>query len=162
MLLEFGSRSGSLFALILFGAVFAALGWAVGRQMRHPGLAVLTGLLVFGFPVALIYVSSLGGFYEARAREEEVGLHFLLSPFIKTLPREDIREVRAVHAFRLRWRLEIITRDGRRHKSATWNRIEVKEAAERLHQWLSEEPGPSRGALTGGPVVEVQGVAMFP
>jgi hypothetical protein len=35
MVLEFGSRSGSWFALCLFIAMFGGLGWGIAREFRR-------------------------------------------------------------------------------------------------------------------------------
>lgn len=137
ILLTFGSRSGSLFALILFGAMFALLGWAVARTLRRPVHALVAGLPVFLFPLILLYVSSLDGFYEARVRDGEVSLSFLLWPSATRIPLQEISEVRAFHAFKVSWRLEIHTKDGRRFESATSNRVAVRESEEILRRQLS-------------------------
>lgn len=146
LLLTFGSRSGSLFALVLFGGVFALLGWAVGRGFRRPLHALIAGLPVFLLPVALVYVSSLSGFYEARLRDGNVTLSFLLRPGATSIPIEEISEIRGVPALKFRWRLEILTTDGRRFESATWYRLAVQESAEALRRGIAASGPPRPGA----------------
>src|SRR5260221_11341511 len=72
LILEFGSRSGSWFALCLFTMIFAILGWGIAREVRRrsDGARLMSGrvlgLALFLGPVGLIYASSPGGFYEAE------------------------------------------------------------------------------------------------
>lgn len=134
ILLMFGSRSGSLFALVLFGSMFALLAWAVARTTRRPLQAFIAGLLFSLSLLVLLYASSLDGFYEARVRDGEVSLSFLLWPYVTRIPLEEISEIRAVPAFKVSWRLEIHTRDGRRFKSATENRVDVRESEKVLRR----------------------------
>jgi hypothetical protein len=58
--LQFGSRSGSWFALIFFAMMFGALGWAFAREIRvrHAGTPHAARphdrVLVFAGPVSFI------------------------------------------------------------------------------------------------------------
>ena len=132
---EFGSRSGSFFAIALFGTLFGAMGLAaaLGIRQRIRGVRRVTaaalGLALFVLPVSLIYTSSLGGFYEVEVQEGRLALRYLLPQCATVLPIAEIGEVSAAPAFRGRWRLHIVTRDGRRYESATWHSGPVIEAA---------------------------------
>ena len=82
VVLHFGSRSGSWFALGLFAAMFGTLGWGVAREIRlrsksDSGLARVLGLALLVAPVVMIYASSLSGFYEAQVDGPTLRLHYL-------------------------------------------------------------------------------------
>lgn len=143
MILEFGSRTGSLIALSIFGLAFCALGWTMGRNFRKPMHSISIAIVVFIFPMVLIYKSSLGGFYEAELQDDRVYLHFLLSPFTRSLPLDGIREIDAIPAFKGRWRMEIRMLDGRQYESATWNRQAVRESALRMRERLLPASSPT-------------------
>jgi hypothetical protein len=141
-ILEFGSRSGSFFALGLFGAMFVVLGWGVAREIRRrspPTLrwrGSLAGWLLFLLPVILVYCTSLNGFYEAKIGKNELQLLYLMPGWMDVVPLAEISAVEAQYAFRFRWRLHITTVTGGRFESATWHRVEVQEAARRLQSLL--------------------------
>jgi hypothetical protein len=136
--LEFGSRSGSFFALALFGTVFGLVGVAAAFGLRQrfrevePWQAILVGLALFVLPVGLIYSTSLAGFYEAEVRNGQLSLRYLLPQVVTVFPLAEVSEVSAAPAFRGRWRLHIVTVEGHRYESATWYRGPVTDAAIRL------------------------------
>jgi hypothetical protein len=142
LMLLFGSPSGSYFALSLFGILFAFLGWGCAREIRqrYPQLgrwkAAVPGLLLFLGPVALIYWSSLDGFYEAAVEGDELQLHYLLPGFEDAMPLSEVSRVEAEPAFKTRWRLHITRSTGERYESAPWNRQAVRESQERLRARL--------------------------
>jgi hypothetical protein len=137
VLFEFGSRSGSYFALALFGMIFIALGavTAVSIRQRYPGVSiwrsVLPGATLAIGPIALIYISSLGGFYEAEVRGNDIRLQYLLMS-VETLPAAQIRSVDAEPAFKTRWRLHLRLSTGEEYESATWGRADVISASEQI------------------------------
>jgi hypothetical protein len=141
-ILEFGSRSGSFFALGLFGGIFAIIGWGVAWEIRKrspPKLrwrGPLAGGLLFLLPVILVYSTSLNGFYEAEVQGNELRLYYLMPICVDVLRLSEISDVEAEYAFRFRWRLHITTALGRRYESATWHRTEVHESARRLRSLL--------------------------
>jgi hypothetical protein len=143
MMLEFGSRTGSWFALGLFGAVFGALGLGVNRetQRRSPSISAWVarglGLLLFLGPVSLIYVTSLGGFYEAQVDRQLLRLRYLAGSTLE-VPLAQISEVRAVPWYRGRWRLQVLESSGRRYESATWDRESVATSTARLKNAVQE------------------------
>ena len=136
--LQFGSRSASCIALAFFSAVFLVLAVAVWREIRKRAparrrTAAAASAVVFIAPVALIYTSSLGGFYEAEVRDGRVVLRYLF-PTSSELPLADVETVRAAPAFKGRWRLRVIAAGGGQYESATADRDVVNGAAQRLRQ----------------------------
>lgn len=129
-----GSRSGSLAALVLFGAIFATLGAGVGMGLRRSGgwsrrAAWIAGALFTGVLLLLFWRSTLGGFYEAELRDDRLALYGLASPWAKELPLESIDAIKAVPAFKVSWRVQITTGGGGRYESATSSRAEAEKAA---------------------------------
>src|SRR5262245_66665548 len=81
LVLHFGSRSGSWFALGLFVAMFGTLGWSVAREIRlrsktSSRIAGALGLALLVGPVAMVYASSLSGVYEAEVGGGTLRLHY--------------------------------------------------------------------------------------
>ena len=141
--LAFGSRGGSVAALVFFAAVFALVGAAAARELRRRGgtaraTVVVGATLVLG-PILLIHVSSTGGFYEAHVRDGSLGMRYLLWPVEVDVPRAAIVRADARPAFRGRWRLRLQTTDGTEYESATSTRAVVESAAQRV---LSMTPTP--------------------
>jgi len=132
----FGSRSGSYVALALFGTMFALLGGTAAWEIRHRGGSWRTALVVGGAlflgPVALIHVSSTGGFYEAELGSASVAVRYLLWPGATEVPLGSLERIEALPAFKSRWRLHLVTRDGSEYESATSARSVVETAASRL------------------------------
>lgn len=133
-MIEFGSVSGTLIALGLFGALFAALGWGVARAIlsrtepRRVKMAWVLGLALFLGPLALTYATSFGGFYSAEWRDSSLRLRYLIPGVTRDIQHTDIQTIRARPWYRGRWRLIVETRSGNRYESATDSR-EVIEAA---------------------------------
>jgi hypothetical protein len=127
----FGSRSGSVFALVLFGSLFAALGWSIARAIVQKGgsprMARLAGGLLFLVPLAFVYMSSLSGFYEAEIGDGRVVLRYL-HPWSASYALNERAAIDTRPAFRSRWRLHINVL-GRAYESATSSRIAVDRAA---------------------------------
>jgi hypothetical protein len=134
--LVFGSRDGSVAALLFFAAVFGLVGAAAARELRRRGgtarASVVVGAILILGPVLLIHVSSTGGFYEARVRDGSLRLRYLLWPVVVDVPRAEIIRADARPAFRGRWRLRLQTTDGTEYESATSTRAEVEAAAQRV------------------------------
>ena len=135
-MLGFGSRSGSYVALAFFGLVFAGFGGVVAHMLTRCALRRRTaagGGVLFGAALlALLYASSLAGFYEVEVRGPEVSLHYLLSLAPEVIPLESISGVRAVAAYRGRWRLELSGAGGRRFESTVASAHDVKRALDAL------------------------------
>ncbi len=139
-MMEFGSRSGSYFALALFGSLFGLLGFGVSREirLRRPGWRLwrttLPGLFLFAVPITLIYGTALSGFYEAELRGDQIQLHYFLPGGVDVLSIEEISRIEAEPDMNCkgRWRLELYRRTGERYQSACYNRIRVQQARERL------------------------------
>ena len=169
MILEFGSRSGSWFALGLFSAMFGALGWGMAREPRvasaiEPKGARVLGLAMFLGPVTMIYVSSLSGFYDAQVDGEMLRLHYFVPGVVREIPLSEVVTARPIPAIRGRQRLEITDRSGRRYESATWYRDSIAKSAARLQQLLpSTSPrrvrhgGILTPTLTWAPIAEFRG-----
>ena len=139
---EFGSRSGSWFALGLFAALFGALGWGVTREIRlrsittSQRLARLIGFVLFVGPLFLVYASSLSGFYEAEIEGEVFRMRYLLPMVASEIPLADVASVEPIPWYRGRWRLEVVTSSGSRYESATWHREPVSESSVQIKQAL--------------------------
>ena len=138
-MLEFGSRSGSVFALCLFAVIFGALGWSIAREIRlrrrQRWLGIIVGLSFFAGPITATYASSLSGFYEAVGVGPSLRLHYLLPGIVSEIPLASISDVRAVPWYRLRWRLIVTTSSGVTYESATWGRASVMESMVRLNEY---------------------------
>ena len=137
MVLEFGSRSGSVFALALFGTVFVIIGVGVAIEARRRAVSLTAayglGLFLFAGPIALIYGTSLNGFYEAAIADDGlVHLHYLLG-YVDHVPLSSITSVEPRPWYKGRWRLHITDASGATYESATWHRVEVRDAATRLN-----------------------------
>jgi len=140
---EFGSRSGSWFALVLFAVLFAILGWGVAREFRRraamaPLLARTFGAALFAGPLLLVYASSLGGFYDAELDGPALRMLFLLPATATETPLTDVTSAEPQPWYRGRWRLVIVASSGARYESATWHREQVLESAARIKRAIAE------------------------
>jgi len=147
LVLHFGSRSGSWFALGLFAAMFGTLGWGVAREIRlrsksDSGLARVLGLALLVAPVVMVYASSLSGFYEAQVDGPTLRLHYLFPGAVSEVAVADVVMARPIPAIRGRLRLQIVDRSGRQYESATWYRASIAQSSDRLRELL---PQPSSG-----------------
>ena len=149
VVLQFGSRSGSWFALGLFTAMFGTLGLGVAREIRMRSSRdtkigrVLGFALVVG-PVVMVYASALSGFYEARIDGTVVRLQYLLPGVVTELALSDVVMARPIPAIRGRQRLQIVDRGGRQYESASWHPASIAQSAARLKDLL---PRPPSGRL---------------
>jgi len=147
LLLEFGSRSGSLFALGFFAAVFAFLGLAAAREIRQRSrsgrgrLAAAVGLLLFVAPLSLVYVSSLSGFYEAEIDGKALRLRYLTPGVSDEIALTEIASVATIPWYRGRSILRITDTAGRRYESATGPREAIATAGDRLLERLPPRGG---------------------
>lgn len=145
VVLHFGSRSGSWFALGLFAAMFGTLGWGVAREIRlrsraDSGMARALGLALLVGPVVMVYASSLSGFYEAQIDGNILRLHYLFPGVVSEMALADVVMARPIPAIRGRQRLQIVDRAGRQYESATWHRDSVAQSAARLKELLPQAP----------------------
>jgi len=145
LVLHFGSRSGSWFALGLFMAMFGTLGWRVAREIRlrsktSSGMARALGLALLVGPVVMVYASSLSGFYEAQVEGGTLRLRYLFPHVVAEIALADVVMARSIPAIRGRQRLEIIVRSGRRYESATWYRDSIAQSVARLREALPKAP----------------------
>ena len=135
--LEFGSRSGSWFALGVFTLMFGVLGFAVAREVRlrshgmRTGLGRLLGLTLFVLPVSLIYLSMISGFYEAEIDKGTIRLRYFIPGVVTEVPAASA-SARIVPAYRDRVRLVIATADAS-YESTPWPRRLVAEALARFN-----------------------------
>ena len=150
VILQFGSRSGSWFALGLFTAMFGTLGWGVAREIRlrsnaDSGIARVLGLALLVGPVVMVYASSLSGFYEAHVDGQIVRLHYLFPRVVTEIAVADVVIVQPIPAMKRRQRLQIVDRSGRQYESATWYRDSIAKSAARLKEFLPQaSPGRRR------------------
>ena len=128
---EFGSRLGSWLALGFFTLIFSMIGAAVGRTIRARRTARAAGALIVAVPLALIYWTSIAGFYELELNRGAAVLRHL-HPGTERIPLGEIASVQAMPAFKGRWRLRIVRTDGRQYDSATAGRAAVEAAARKL------------------------------
>jgi hypothetical protein len=141
---RFGSESGSYAALLLFTTMFAALGMVCARALRRrgrvgPRTAALAGAALFIVPVALVYGSSLNGFYRATLSGDEIVLRYLPG-WNEHAACRDLSNVEAIPAFKGRWRLRILLASGGTRVSATSGRDQVRAQAREMGQHLSATP----------------------
>ena len=145
LVLEFGSRSGSWFALAFFVVIFATLGRAVLHEVRrrssgrHSTLGRLLGLTVFLGPILLIYASMLSGFYEAEVSGDTIELRYLVPGVVAEVPAT-LATARIAPAYRDRVRL-VVTAGDRQYESTPWRRAEVEASLKRFNETLAH---PSR------------------
>jgi hypothetical protein len=134
--LLFGSRSGAWFALLVFGGIFGVLGAVVARAIRQrapavaPSIRCGLGLAFFLGPLALIWATSLNGFYELEMRGSTLTVHYLIGPS-REIHLAHVNYVRARPWYRGRWRL-VVEEGGREIESATSNRTAVDDAVDRI------------------------------
>jgi hypothetical protein len=145
VVLQFGSRSGTWFALGLFAAMFGTLGWGVAREIhlrssRDSGLGRVLGLALFVGPVVMVYASSLSGFYEAQIDGTMLRLHYLFPRVVTEISIADVAAVRPIPAIRGRQRLQIVDRSGRQYESATWHPAAIAQSAAQLKELLPQRP----------------------
>jgi hypothetical protein len=145
LVLHFGSRGGSWFALGLFVAMFGTLGWSVAREIRlrsktSSGMARALGLALLVGPVVMVYASSLSGFYEAQVDGATLRLHYLFPHLVAEIALADVVMARPIPAIRGRQRLQIIVRSGRQYESATWYRDSIAQSVARLSEALPRPP----------------------
>jgi hypothetical protein len=138
-LVPVGSRSGSLFALLIFAAIFSVLGFLVARRLRRalqghaPRLVApaLAGWLMFLTPVVLLYLSSLDGFYDMYTMNDGVRLAYFAPAITSDVRWADVRRIEAVPQYRGTWRLRIVTDTGT-FESAAARRDIVERARTQL------------------------------
>jgi len=145
VVLQFGSRSGSWFALGLFSAMFGLLGWGVAREIpkrssRDSTFGRVLGLAMVVGPVVMIYASALSGFYEAQIEGSTLTLHYLVPSVVTEIALVDVVAARPIPAIRGRQRLQIVDRSGRYYESATWHRASIAQSAARLKELLPRPP----------------------
>jgi hypothetical protein len=140
--LEFGSRSGSWTALVLFVLLFGVLGWSVARAIRRRsragGVAHAVGPFLFIAPLLLVWTSSLGGFYTAETDGRILRLHSLLPGVRAEIMLKDIAVIEARPAHRGRWRMHVVSTTEKRYESATWHRDRVERSRAQLERWLHQ------------------------
>ena len=140
LILEFGNRGGSWFALAFFSLIFGVLAWAAAREVRRRShgrrvmLAGMLGLAVFLGPVLLVYASMLSGFYEAEVNGATIRLRYLF-PGVVSEVRAAEATARIAPAYRDRVRM-IVTAGDRNYESTPWPRARVNEALARLNALL--------------------------
>lgn len=136
--LQFGSRSGSWFALIFFSVMFGALGWAFAREIRvrtqgrRTPLGRTIGALVFAGPVAFIYLSMLSGFYELEFHSRSLRLHYLFPGVVEETPLPH-SSAKAVPVYKGRVRL-VLSTDYGVFESTPWYRDRVDDALRRFNE----------------------------
>jgi hypothetical protein len=138
-LLAVGSRSGSLFALLLFAAISGALGFLVARRLRRPAawraprrvMPVIAGWSIFLGPLIALYLSSLDGFYDIFTMSDGVRLRYFVPAVTTDIRWTDVHRLEAVPQYRGTWRLRIVTALGS-FESATARRDRVEQARAQL------------------------------
>lgn len=136
--LEFGSRSGSWFALVFFSGIFGLLAWGIASEIRrrssgpHPAFAPTLGALFFIVPVAMVYWSMLSGFYEVEFHGASMRLHYLFPGVVVEAPIAHSRST-TQPAYRDRIRLVVRTDYGV-YESTPWRRDEVMASLDRLNE----------------------------
>jgi amino acid transporter len=157
---EFGSISGSTFAVYFFAFIAAVIGFAAYRLSLHmfgsrlsphtrkslTHLATaMVGFLVFVVLFSAIYFSSLDGFYRAEMRGDQLVLHYILPERIIVLRLTDIGEVTRMPTFKGRWRLLVYGSTGQVYESANASYQDVRRAWRDLDALLSESGDAHQG-----------------
>lgn len=144
---QFGSVSGSYVGLAFFAAVFGLVGFAATRawrraddpQGRRGGAAA--PIAIFSLYVgllALVYATTLNGFYTAEIQQGALRLGYLPPWPATTIPLHSVVGASRAPAFKNRWRLRVETASGEIYESATSDRDVVTAAAE----WLAVSRKP--------------------
>jgi len=139
LLIPLGSRSGSVFALLFFAAIFGALGTLAARRLRRsrdgqrPNRATraIVGVSIVAGPLVALYMSSLDGFYDIHTMSGALRLAYLVPTVAADIRCSDVRRVDAVPQYRGTWRLRIVTARGT-FDSATARRDVVERARAQL------------------------------
>jgi hypothetical protein len=129
----FSCESAARLALWLFSAIGALIGFAFYAvlyyaQHRRPGFrqwraikrgpAAAVGGAVALSIVALIYFTSLAGFYRLAVRQDSLELKYILPERKVVVAKSDIARVTRVPAYKSRWYLRLETRSGNVIQSA--------------------------------------------
>jgi len=93
--------------------------------------------LLFGGLLAVLYLSSLSGFYTLEVTRDRLVTRLLIPGLSTTIPSAAVTSVTAQPSFRGRWFLVIRTAD-QRFYSANASRQEATAAAEQVQQRLSQ------------------------
>jgi hypothetical protein len=124
--------------------VLGGVAWAIARAMlnrgRSPQVALWTSLAVFSVPMALVYASSLNGFYEAESRASGVTLTYLLPSLRTYLDRAAVTRVDARPAYRGTWRVHIVLTSGEDRISAQTSKTVATSVAGELGRQLIPPP----------------------
>jgi hypothetical protein len=136
--LEFGSRSGSWFALIFFSLMFGALGWALMREItvrtqgRRAQLGRTIGALVFAALMTLVYASMVSGYYELEFHGASIRLHYLVPGLIAEPPLAH-SSAKVVPTYKGRARL-VLSTDYGVFESTPWYLDRVNESLRRFNE----------------------------
>lgn len=120
--------------------IFALMTWPSVRR-RELGLGTIrksiAAPIAFVIWVALfsmIYFGSLAGFHTVTVDDDEMRLEYPVLPSSVTLRYTNIGDVTRRPAYKLQWRLEISTSDGRTFASAPGSRRVITQAAEEIER----------------------------
>ncbi|HET9216816.1 MAG TPA: hypothetical protein VFR18_07550 [Terriglobia bacterium] len=134
----FGNRSESLFALALFGIILSILALCVSAALQHPVIGAgrrasrAASGFVFAGTMALLYISSLSGFYEAQLKNNVLSLRYFVPLSRAAISWDQVISIQAVPAYKGLWRVRIATKGGNIYESATWSRSAIQEAAHEM------------------------------
>ena len=146
-----GSRIGAMIALCFFALASGGVAWALARALRNrgrsPQVVLWTALAVFGIPVALVYATSLNGFYEAEARASGLTLTHLLPSLRTYVDRAAVTGVDARPAYRGTWRVHIVLTSGEDRISAQTSKDVATTVADELRRQLIPPPGTRPGLV---------------
>jgi hypothetical protein len=159
MTFDFGSVSGSTFALVFFLLICGTMGVLIYALLAHPrfrrvearqlGKSFRSVAMLFGGGIGLalfllVYFTSINGFYRLKVDGEEIRLHYILPSRTYTLSRDEITELERAYGNRSSWRLRIRTRNGKHYESAQAGAREVDAAREQLEPLLRQGKRPAR------------------
>jgi hypothetical protein len=148
LVLEFGSRGGSWFALAFFSLICGTLGWAIAREIRKRARGELTTLgRVLGFVlsvalIALVYASMASGFYQLELNGATIQMRYLFPGIVSEIPVAQAT-ARIAPAYRGRVRM-IVTAGDRNYQSTPWHRDRVNQSLSRLNAAM-RAAGPAAG-----------------
>lgn len=154
----FSCESAARLALWLFSAIGALVGFVVYAvlyyaQHRRPGFrhwqaiergpAAAVGAALALLIVALVYFTSLAGFYRLAVRQDSLELKYILPERNVVVAKSDIVRLTRVSAYESRWYLRLETRSGHILESAPGREYQVFIAWSELNSMgIGRSPTP--------------------
>ena len=151
--ISIGSEMGRWLALIFFLAFSAAIGFVVFALLSRPEtrraeflklgavsrkVSAVVGTLLGAAVFSTIAYSMFRGFYRIEAHGETLRLRYLIPTHAAEVRRDELAGFHKAPAYRMSWRLTIITSKGDKNESVTASAGAIEEARTRLAQLAVE------------------------